>query len=295
MDRKHFIKTLAVLGITPQLSFSKKGSNSPIRFGVISDLHYADRPPRGSRYFKDSLNKLGNYVEEMNRLNPDFILQLGDFKDEDEFPNPQATIQYLKDMEKEYSKYQGERFHALGNHDHDSISKEEFIDHTKNSGKAKGKAYYSFSKGHCHFIVLDANYKKDGQAYNKGNFDWKDCHVPQHQIEWLKQEVKSTEDKVIVVFIHQRLDDTFSNPIYCPNNAAQVRAILETNKNTKLVIQGHDHKGGFCTINGIYYWTVKGAVEGAGKENNSFSLFEISKSHIKIKGFFNAESNILDI
>ena len=295
MDRKHFIKTLAVLGITPQLSFSKKGSNSPIRFGVISDLHYADRPPRGSRYFKDSLNKLGNYVEEMNRLNPDFILQLGDFKDEDEIPNPQATIQYLKDMEKEYSKYQGERFHALGNHDHDSISKEEFLDHTKNSGKAKGKAYYSFSKGHCHFIVLDANYKKDGQAYNKGNFDWKDCHVPQHQIEWLKQEVKSTEDKVIVVFIHQRLDDNFSNPIYCPNNAAQVRAILETNKNTKLVIQGHDHKGGFCTINGIYYWTVKGAVEGAGKENNSFSLFEISKSHIKIKGFFNAESNILDI
>src|SRR5699024_12322743 len=121
MDRKHFIKTLAVLGITPQLSFSKKGSNSPIRFGVISDLHYADRPPRGSRYFKDSLNKLGNYVEEMNRLNPDFILQLGDIKDEDEIPNQQATIQYLKDMEKENSKYQEEQIHALEHHDNERI------------------------------------------------------------------------------------------------------------------------------------------------------------------------------
>lgn len=54
----------------------------------------------------------------------------------------------------------------------DSISKEDFLQHTSNHGDADKKTYYSFTFNGLKFIVLDANHNLDGAPYDKGNFDW---------------------------------------------------------------------------------------------------------------------------
>jgi len=69
-------------------------------------------------------------------------------------------------------QYDGPVYHVLGNHDMDSISKRDFLSHTKNHGKAEGKSYYSFVYNRLKFIALDANYNEDGSDYDSGNFDW---------------------------------------------------------------------------------------------------------------------------
>ena len=48
------------------------GSETPlVRFGLVTDLHYADKAPSGSgataRHYRDSLPKLAAAVEDFNR------------------------------------------------------------------------------------------------------------------------------------------------------------------------------------------------------------------------------------
>jgi hypothetical protein len=53
----------------------------------------------------------------------DFLVELGDFKDEDDPSVEVNTISYLQAMEAVFGQFRGPIYHVLGNHDMDSISK----------------------------------------------------------------------------------------------------------------------------------------------------------------------------
>ena len=58
-----------------------------------------------------------------------------------------------------------------------------------------------------------------------------------------------------------------------------------------IVFQGHDHKGDLTKLNNIYYYTLKGLIEGSGPENNSYGIVEIGADRvIRIIGFRKADS-----
>src|SRR5690606_7323448 len=118
-------------------------------------------------------------------------------------------------------------------HDMDNIDKKDFLNHTKNSGSAKGKSYYSFIRNGLKFIVLDANYNPDGSSYNNGNFDWKEAYIPKPQQEWLVKELQT--DSPVVVFLHQLLDLTQKPHNVCVINASEIIEILE-NSNKVLAV-----------------------------------------------------------
>ena len=161
MNRRLFLtnvcKGVALLGASSVVPACGEGQ-STVRFGVISDLHYAGCETRGTRYYAQTIDKLREAIKVFNTANLDFIIELGDLKDQDAVPQPEKTIFYLKEIEKELHSFNGPVYHVLGNHDMDSISKEEFLQHTSNYGTADKKAYYSFSCKGIKFIVLDANY-----------------------------------------------------------------------------------------------------------------------------------------
>jgi len=50
-----------------------------LRFGLITDLHYADKPAAGTRHYRETLSKLKEAVEAFSRLDPpiDFVVELG--------------------------------------------------------------------------------------------------------------------------------------------------------------------------------------------------------------------------
>jgi len=297
ITRRGFLKASVVtfggLGIAPlsctqQTTLGRRQGTA--RFGIVTDSHYADADTVGSRYYLHSLEKLTECVELMNAQKVDFLVELGDFKDQNNPPVEQKTITYLRAVEKIFQEFNGLIYHVLGNHDIDSISKEQFLNNVNNTNIEPSKSYYSFDFNRVHFVVLDANYRADGTEYDHGNFNWTDANIPAAELNWLRQDLAAAHGPTIV-FIHQLLDGTGS--VYV-NNAADIRQILEQSGKVTAVVQGHHHEGSYSYIEGIHYYTLKAMVEGPGQENNSYAIVEIRPDKsITVSGYRKAVSKQL--
>ena len=295
ITRREFLKVsssvIAGLSIDPHFAFGReKGAKIRSTFGIVADSHYADTEHRGSRYFRETIPKMQECVALMNQLEVDFLVELGDFKDQDRPPDKQNTLLYLETIERLFQQFSGPRYHVLGNHDLDSLSKAEFLNAVDNTGIPPHSSYYAFDLQGMHFIVLDANFKSDGSSYENGNFKWHDTNIPARQIEWLKADLKSTP-KPVIAFVHQQLD---CEGDLCVNNAKEVRSILERSGKTLAVFQGHNHRGHYSRLAGIHYYTLKAMVEGSGSHNNAYAVVEIHEDGtISITGYRKAISKQL--
>jgi 3',5'-cyclic AMP phosphodiesterase CpdA len=260
-------------------------ASKTVRFGLVTDLHFS----RNSSRYGQSVAKLHDAIQVFNEQKPDFIIELGDFKDLGE--NKEQTLAFLDEIEAEFQAFNGDVYHVLGNHDEDSISKQDFLQHTVNAGAAKGKNFYSFTVEVLKFIVLDANYNEDMTDYDRGNFDWTKAFIPQQQLDWLAQELDTRQP--VVIFLHQLLDLTQRQHGVCVGNAEEVIAALEKSGNVLAVFQGHHHRGSYQFSGGIHYYTMKAMGEGS-LPNNSFAMVEITDNlDIFIDGYFNCEDLVL--
>jgi predicted MPP superfamily phosphohydrolase len=280
---------VAPLSCTPQTIPGRRRDTA--RFGIVTDLHYADADTIGSRYYRQSLDKLNECVELMNAQKVDFLIELGDFKDQNNPPVEQRTIANLRAVEKVFQKFKGPTYHVLGNHDEDSISKKQFLTNVENTNIEPAKSYYSFDFNGVHLVILDANYTADGTDYDHGNFDWTDANIPPAELDWLKHNLAAAPGPVIL-FIHQLLDGTGS---YHVKNAAEVRQELEESDKVTAVFQGHHHSGSYSRIEGIHYYTLKAMVEGPGEENNAYAIVEVRPDRsIIVTGYRKAVSKQLN-
>lgn len=292
MDRRLFLKRSggAFLIMTNQASEIHNEKLPKVRFGMVADPHFAKTQILWERFYDQSAAKLADAVNTFNNRKLDFIIELGDLKDQGDPPDRQETIGFLVEIENVLSKFNGPVYHVPGNHDMDSISKAEFLRNIINHGQAKAKSYYSFINNGLKFIVLDANYNEDGSDYDSGNNNCTYCKIPEIQIEWLQNEL-NTNDLPVIVFTHQ-LTDYFSGvpEDYCIKNAAAITEILEAGKNVLAVFQGHYHDGNYSFRNGIHYYTMKAMVEKSLPENNSYAIVEVDNDlNIYIEGFYNCE------
>jgi predicted phosphodiesterase len=274
VSRREFLKVSLGGLIAGQISCAPQAistaGDGKLRFGILADVHYADTQTRGTRYYRHSLEKLSECVAAMNDRKVDFLVELGDLKDQDLPAVEQKTLSYLKTAEKILRKFAGPTYHVLGNHDMDSISKKQFLSYVENTNIEPSRSYYSFDFKEVHFIVLDANFRSDGADYDHGNFDWQDANIPGAETEWLKKDLADATGAAIVL-IHQPLAGTEYEYV---NNAAEVRGILEESNKVLAVLQGHHHPGDYIEKNGICYYTLRAMVEGPGAENNSYAIVE---------------------
>ena len=227
----------------------------------------------------------------MNPQKVDFLVELGDFKDQNSPPIEQKTLLYLRAVESVFHRFDGPTYHVLGNHDTDSLSKTQFLNNIENTCIDPGKSHYSFDYNGVHFVVLDANYKSDGTDYDHGNFDWTDANIPPAELKWLRRDLAESR-RAAIVLIHQLLDGTGS---YYVKNAIEVRQVLEQSGNVLAVLQGHHHDGSYNLINGIHYYTLKAMVEGPGPENNSYAIVEVRPDmSVIVTGYSKAVDKQLD-
>ncbi|MBD0404929.1 metallophosphoesterase [Flammeovirga sp. EKP202] len=302
VSRRSFLqKSALVSSLFPFVgcqAVEKRAEQKPlVSFGLITDSHYAERknnPSDNVNHYDQSLFKMGEAIQVFNQKDLDFVIHLGDFKDQDEEPNRENTINYLKAIEKEFSQFKGDKFHAIGNHDIDGISKKEFLSMIENTNIEPSKSYYSFDKNNVHFVVLDANYFEDGTDHDKGNFHWEDVHIPKHQQEWLKKDLAQTNYPTLV-FIHHTLHPmNEEDGKYYPTEHKEVRKILEESGKVMIVFQGHYHKEYYKDINNIHYMTMIAQVDYSGPENNSYSIIDVMENgEIQVSGFRRAVSKHL--
>lgn len=275
--------TTTGLLICPEAGATNAG-RPVIRFGILSDVHYADREPAEGRFYRQSTLKLREGIDRLNQEKVDFVIELGDFKDQDVIPNEAQTLKYLETIEHIFQQFDGPTYHVLGNHDMDSISKQQFLNRVVNTGIPASESYYSFNQNGFHFVVLDGNFTKEGRAYDHGNFSWDDAYIPDSQIDWLKKDLEGSPGPVIV-FIHQLLDDSI-NKKHSISNARQVRQVLEQSGRVLCVFQGHVHEESYNQINQIHYYSLFAMVDHDGSENNSYMRVDILKDgSLEVKGY----------
>lgn len=246
-----------------------------LRVGLVTDLHYADKPPMGTRHYRETLTKLAEAAAEFERDRPAFLVELGDLVD------AAASIdeerQWLARIQREFAALSQDRHCVLGNHCVDTLTKEEFL-----GGVEQEKSYYSFDRQGVHFVVLDACFRSDGVAYGRKNSKWDDANLPASELEWLQADLQQAAGPVIV-FAHQRLDGTEK---HCVKNAAAVRAVFQDSKKVQAVFQGHSHQNDYKDLDGIHYCTLAAMVEGTGPESNGYSRLDIhADGTLAVTGF----------
>ncbi len=246
-----------------------------LKIGLITDIHHADKPAKGTRYYQETLGKLDEAAYRFEKEEINFIVELGDLIDEAD--TVQTELRWLKDVNREFSVISKDRHCVLGNHCVTTLSKEEFL-----GGVEQEKSYYSFDRGNFHFVILDACFRIDGTPYGHKNFDWKESSIPALELEWLQTDLKSTKKKT-VVFVHQRLD---VGGDFGVKNALILRKILENSGKVIAVLQGHSHENDLRDIGGIHYCTLRAMVEGSGPDNNGYATMELtSDASIRLTGF----------
>ena len=238
--------------------------SSPLRFGIVTDMHFADNPPAGTRHYRESLTKLAAAAKYFSEQQIDFVVELGDFIDAAD--SVDVEMSYLQTINKQFAKICDERHYVLGNHCVDTLTKQEFLD-----GVTQQESFYSFDRKGVHLVVLDACFRSDGEPYQRKNFQWTDANISESELEWLADDLASN-NKPTIVFAHQRLDVASQ---YGVKNNTKVRQILESSGHVLAVFQGHSHKNELKNIAGIHYCTLVAMVEGAGLESNGFSVVEI--------------------
>ena len=206
-----------------------------IKFAVCTDVH--------QDLIHDAPDRLNSFIESAAEYNAEYIIQLGDFC----FPKKENEA-----FVGLWNSFNGPAYHVLGNHDMDINDK---ADIQKFLGMEK--PYYSFDQGDFHFIVLDLNFYKDGDAfvdYSNGNYyahAKTRCYISPDQLDWLRSDLAST-DKLTVVFSHQSLE----NGDGAQNKVEVWKIFADANQKRKKVIacfSGHDHSDTHKVIEGVHY------------------------------------------
>ena len=107
ITRRGFIQTMTATTLALTLPHTSTAAlsrlNKPVRIGVIADLHHD--------VMHDGLERVQAFVNKMQTVRPDALLQLGDFA----YPNAKNS-----DVIQLFNKAHERTLHVIGNHDTDS-------------------------------------------------------------------------------------------------------------------------------------------------------------------------------
>jgi len=175
-----------------------------LKIGFITDAHFDFREEkRGEKKIElnwQSKEALEYFVKKMNKkFHPDIVIEGGDFVNGADDDSRKTWIAANKIFE----KINGLAYHVLGNHEVNTIDKDEWLRLTSYS-----KTYYykDIDKKHKKFrvIVLDGNFFADGRPTKHGSYS-KQGHINDEQLDWLKEVLTAANEQQrdIIIFIHQ--------------------------------------------------------------------------------------------
>jgi 3',5'-cyclic AMP phosphodiesterase CpdA len=266
-------------------------------FGIVADVQYRDADAAGSRFYRDSRQRLEEAYKTFKEDTVDFAVNLGDIIDGD-FESYAPVMDIIRSSGIK-------TYHVTGNHDYAVESK------LKKklpvlSGSKKG--YYSFVSGGFRFIFLNGNEistyaSSAGKEINKGtaylnrlkaageinSVEW-NGGIGRNQLEWFEKELKeaNAENQKVFIFCHFPI---FPMNIHNLLNYNDVLEILKKYSNIVAWFNGHNHAGNYGNFNMIHFVTFRGMVETA--TSGSYSIVDVYSNKIWIRGFGREKSLIL--
>lgn len=270
-----------------------------VKIGVFADCQYCDCNASGSRYYRNSLDKLNACITEFNSVKDlDFIVGLGDLIDRD--------FSSYKKVNSILQQANAKVYNVVGNHDF-SVEPEYFNEVPLQLGLKKN--YYSIEKDGWKFIFLNGNeitfqtndkkvikqaekmVSKLTAAKKPNNQEW-NGGISKTQFKWLKKELKESEKRSLKValFCHFPI---LPNEIHSLWNNDEVLGLIKKFSSVKVWINGHNHAGGYTKINGIHFITMRGMVET--ESGNSFSVVTFGDTDLRIKAYGREVERVLSV
>ncbi len=259
-----------------------------IRFGLIADIQYADCDAAGSRFYRNSLQKLADCVDSLNLQKVAFTINLGDVIDRN-FTGIDSVLIRLNRLENKV-------FNTTGNHDYSGVTDNQ----TLYDKLGMVSEYYAFKRQNWVFILLNTNEVSDyaniagtakeqeltamrahlrssggrqNASYNGG--------ISGEQLQWFNEqlaEAEKTGNKVLV-FSHHPL---YPESGFTALNNMEILHVIGNYSCVKAIFSGHHHAGNFARFNNIPVITVEGLIET--EYDNAFGIVNIYDDKIVIKG-----------
>src|SRR5262245_28693403 len=116
---------LLAAGCAGQL-WAADGAQPKLRIGLVTDLHYADIPTSGTRYYRETLAKLAEATLQFAKDKPDFLVEVGDLID-----NGKSIVDDLMFIERVNEPLKSlpcPKYYVLGNHCVQQLTKAEFLE-----------------------------------------------------------------------------------------------------------------------------------------------------------------------
>ncbi|UUL75504.1 hypothetical protein NG819_15035 [Pseudarthrobacter sp. Fe7] len=277
-------------------SAASKGSEPPLRFGVIADCQYADKPDGPVRLYRLSLEKLKEAVGTLNEADLRFAFHLGDFVDE--FPASFDAVMPIWEQLR-MAKYQ-----VLGNHDF-QMPREQLLTTMNMSA-----SYYDFRRNGWRFIVVDtndistygnpqgsANYalaekmradlvaagKPNGQSWNGG--------VGAEQLAWIEQTLEHARShgEKVVLSAHHPVFPLNEHNAY---NDSELVDLVTSYDNVVAWFNGHNHAGNYGFTGGTHFVNFKGMVD---TKITSYATVQAHDDHLVIEGFGREPNRIVPV
>ncbi|BBE30156.1 hypothetical protein OSSY52_02970 [Tepiditoga spiralis] len=123
-------------------------------------------------------------VISMSKTNPDFVINTGDLVEKGNYEKDWIKFFWALEPLAPYTAY----YPTLGNHEYNNIFYYRAFD-LPNGGGDYNRRWYSFDYGSVHFTMIDSNISPNDTAFKA-------------QINWLKNDLNSTNKTFKIVFFH---------------------------------------------------------------------------------------------
>lgn len=262
-------------------------------FGVIADCQYSNKEDHGTRRYSLSKQKLIEAVKNFNKMDLEFVVQLGDLIDKD-YVSYDTVLPILKKLNVPY-------YHVLGNHD---FSVSDSLKKTVPEKLNMKSRYYDFTVKEYRFIILDGNdisfyaYPKETEAYKDADLYYRinDIDSPKwngaigtEQLAWLRSvlaKANKLNEKVILI-CHFPVYPEDEHNLW---NAPEIINLIGSYPCIKAYFSGHNHQGNYALRGGVHYLNFKGMVEA---ESTSYSQIQVYADSLKVIGFGREENRTL--
>lgn len=245
------------------IAYSNSFAQKPIRFAVLADMHLAlNQPDLGTRLLAKTEMMIKLAVRDINNCGTiDFVVVNGDAVNIPTAYDVQKLQELLGDLQAPY-------YVTIGNHDVPqppespelativpSVTKTDFVQLFRGHGFSKTGTYWWSDNPapDLHIVGMDASHVGTWGGY-----------VSDEQLSWLRWDLSQHRDMLTIVFIHHGLIQFWEgidfDPRYTVENANDVRKLLESFTNVRIVVNSHYHHSGQKTQNGIHYFVTPGLI-----------------------------------
>lgn len=286
-----------VLAVLPLVA-CRAPAPRPVRFGVLADVQYADKPAAGERRYASSLARLERAVDALNAEEGlDFVVQVGDLIDGRD--GVDGSREDLAAVLAVLARLEVPLVHVLGNHCLE-VPRDEL---EATLGVERG--YRSFVEGGWRFLVLDSMALsvvgvEEGDPRRAAGEAWLAAHPKAEHPEaarwngglggaqtgWLTTQLvdAAAAAEPVVCFAHHPVLAEASTEHHLAWDHDEVAALLEAAETPVLWVNGHDHAGGYAARGGVHHLTLRGMVE-APAQGNRWAVVELWPDRILVRGF----------